>query len=114
MTTKELILQEMAAVPEPILAEVLDFLRFLKAKRLSASPVVTVISPDGESKVPLASLEQEIPEISSQIHLAQKPIEQVRQDLNRALSSSGYDSRESIIELVRDVKKEMLAERESR
>jgi hypothetical protein len=113
MSSKELILQEMAAVPEPILAEVLEFLRFLKAKRLQASPSVTIVSPEGESNVALEVLKQEIPEISLQIHLAQKPIEQVRQDLNQALNNSGYISKESIVELVRDVKKEMLAERES-
>lgn len=32
MNTKELLLQEIEQVPEPILDEVLDFLRFLKAK----------------------------------------------------------------------------------
>ena len=112
MTSKELILQEMAAVPEPILAEVLDFLRFLKAKRLQAYQTVTIVSPERESSVTLEALKQEIPEISSQIHLAQKPIEQVRQDLTQALSNSGYNSKESIVELVRDVKKDILAERE--
>jgi hypothetical protein len=114
MTSKELILQEMAAVPEPILAEVLDFLRFLKAKRLQVSPSVTIVSPEGESNVALEVLKQEIPEISWQVHLAQNPIEQVQQDLNQALNNSGYISKESIVELVRDIKKEMLAERESR
>ncbi|WP_250123808.1 DUF2281 domain-containing protein [Chroococcidiopsis sp. CCMEE 29] len=33
MNTKELILQELEAVPELLLAEVLDFVRFLKAKQ---------------------------------------------------------------------------------
>jgi hypothetical protein len=33
MSTKELILQELEAVPELLLAEVLDFVRFLKAKQ---------------------------------------------------------------------------------
>ncbi len=32
MNTKDLLLQEIEQVPEPILDEVLDFLRFLKAK----------------------------------------------------------------------------------
>ena len=113
MTSKELILQEMVAVPEPILAEVLDFLRFLKAKQLQASLSVTIVSPEGEFSVALEVLKQEIPEISSQIQLAQKPIEQVRQDLQQALRHSGYNSQESIVELVHDVKKEMLTERES-
>lgn len=33
MTAKELILQELDQVPEPLLEEVLDFLRFLKMKQ---------------------------------------------------------------------------------
>lgn len=32
MNTKDLLLQEIEQVPEPLLDEVLDFLRFLKAK----------------------------------------------------------------------------------
>ena len=32
MNTKNLLIQEIEQVPEPILDEVLDFLRFLKAK----------------------------------------------------------------------------------
>lgn len=32
MNTKDLLLQEIEQVPEPILDEVIDFLRFLKAK----------------------------------------------------------------------------------
>lgn len=32
MNTKNLLIQEIEQVPEPILEEVLDFLRFLKAK----------------------------------------------------------------------------------
>lgn len=32
MNTKDLLIQEMQQVPEPILDEVLDFLRFLKTK----------------------------------------------------------------------------------
>jgi len=114
MTAREQILQEMVAVPEPILAEVLDFLRFLKAKQLQASPSITVVSPTGESQVAVEALQQEIPEVSAQIHLAQHPIEQVRQDLHQALRNSGYPTKESIVELVRDVKQEMLMDWESR
>ena len=33
MTAKELIIQELEQVPEPLLEEVLDFLRFLKMKQ---------------------------------------------------------------------------------
>lgn len=33
MNTKDLIIQELEQTPEPLLTEVLDFLRFLKAKQ---------------------------------------------------------------------------------
>jgi len=32
MTTKEIILEEIKKVPEPLLEEILDFIRFLEAK----------------------------------------------------------------------------------
>ena len=114
MTAREQILQEIVAVPESILVEVLDFLRFLKAKQLQASPSITVVSPAGESQVTAEALRQEVSEVSVQIHLAQSPIKQVRQDLQQALRNSGYITKESIVELVRDVKQEMLMNRESR
>ncbi|MEQ9359752.1 hypothetical protein [Coleofasciculus sp. F4-SAH-05] len=113
MTSKDLILQEMGEVPEPILAEVLDFLRFLKATRLQTPQTVTIVSSAGETKVALDSLKQELPEISWQSDLAKNPMEQVRQELILALRNSGYSSSESIVGLVRDVKREMLAEGES-
>lgn len=62
----------------------------------------------------MEALRQEVPEVSVQIHLAQHPIEQVRQELQQALRNSGYTTKESIVELVRDVKQEMLMDRESR
>jgi hypothetical protein len=36
MDTKELLIQEIDQAPEPLLSEVLDFLRFLKAKQLQS------------------------------------------------------------------------------
>ncbi len=33
MTTKELLIQELDNIPDPLMMEVLDFLQFLKAKR---------------------------------------------------------------------------------
>jgi hypothetical protein len=58
-------------------------------------------------------LKQEISTIASQTYFAEQPIEQIRQDLNLALGNSGYTSKDSMIELVRDVKREMQAEQES-
>jgi hypothetical protein len=34
MNTKDLIIQELEATPEPILNEILDFVRFLKVKQI--------------------------------------------------------------------------------
>jgi hypothetical protein len=113
MTAREEIIQEMMTVPESILAEVLDFLRFLKTKQLQSSPLIKVVSPEGESQVALEGLHL-IAEISSQSYRAQHSIEQVQHDLKQALMNSGYNSKESIVELVREVKQEMLSERESR
>ena len=110
-TAKESIVAEMEAVPEPILTEVLDFLRFLKATRLPNARTVTVVSSGGEREVALEALKQAIPEIPSN-HLIQTPIEQVRRNLIQALSDGGYHSKDAIVELVRDVKREMMAERE--
>lgn len=113
MSTKELILQEMEAVPEPVLAEVLDFLRFLKAKQSQPGQQVTVVSAAGEAIVPLAVLAAQDSRIAEQMTATPLPIEQLRHELRQALDRSGCSSREAIIGLVREVKREMLAERES-
>ena len=44
MTKKELIVKEIEQVPEPLLGEVLDFVRFLKTKRLEEKLEVTLLS----------------------------------------------------------------------
>ena len=113
MSAKDQILQEMSSAPEAVLSEVLDFLRFLKAKQQQESPAIALVSPEGETQVTLATLQQEIPTLASQMPSAQKPIAQVRRELNRALTNSGFDSKEALVGLVRDVKREMLSERES-
>lgn len=113
MKTKELIVQEMEAVPEPILAEVLDFLQFLKAKRTSPGKQVTVVSSAGETSISLATLAIQEPEIANQLMVEPVPVRQMCDELKQALTQSGYTSRESIIELVQDVKREMLSEREA-
>lgn len=107
MTTKELILQELEAVPEPVLAEVLDFLRFLKAKRAQPGQQVIVISDKGETTVPLAVLAAQDPKVAEQIAATSLPVEQMSHEFRQALDRSGYDSRESIVELVREVKREL-------
>ena len=111
MKTKDLILQEMEAVPEPILAEVLDFLKFLKTKRIPSDKRVTVVSATGEVSVPLAVLASQKPEIAHQLMTEPMPVRQMCDELQQALSQSGYTSREKIVDLVQDVKREMLVEK---
>ena len=113
MKTKELILQEMEAVPEPILAEVLDFLQFLKAKRTPPEKQVTVVSATGEVSIPLATLAMQEPEIANQLMVEPMPVRQMCDELKQALTQSGYTSREKIVELVQDVKREILTEKKS-
>ncbi|MEL6815951.1 MAG: hypothetical protein AAFP03_14235 [Cyanobacteria bacterium J06598_3] len=113
MTTKELILQEMETAPEPILAEVLDFLKFLKAKRTSPEKQVTVVSAAGEISIPLATLAEQDPVIATQLLVEPMPVRQMCEELKQALTQSGHTSREHIIDLVQDVKREMLSEREA-
>ena len=40
------------------------------------------------------------------------PLETLQDEFGRALAAAGYDSRDKIVDLVRDVKREMLADRE--
>ena len=44
MSTKELLINEIDEVPEPLLIEVLDFVHFLKAKVLRAKLDISIIS----------------------------------------------------------------------
>ncbi|MEO1387994.1 MAG: hypothetical protein AAFV85_11545 [Cyanobacteria bacterium J06634_6] len=113
MKTKELIVQEMEAVSEPILAEVLDFLKFLKAKSNQLDKQVTVVSASGEEKVSLATLAMQDPEVAKYLTAVPVPVQQMCDELKKALTDGGYTSREDIIDLVKEVKLEMLAEREA-
>ena len=113
MQTKELILKEMEAVPESILAEVLDFLKFLKAKRAQPEKQVTVVSAAGETSVSLVTLAAQEPDIASQLMATPMSVHQMCDELRQALTQNGYTSREKIVDLVREVKQEMLSERET-
>jgi hypothetical protein len=50
MSAKDLIIQELEQVPEPMLEEVLDFLRFLKAKQLQESLEIPILSESSLEK----------------------------------------------------------------
>ncbi|MGL4620932.1 MAG: DUF2281 domain-containing protein [Chroococcidiopsis sp.] len=59
MNTKDLLLQEIEQVPEPILEEVLDFLRFLKAKEILQRQEATFLSEPSLAKDWLRPEEEE-------------------------------------------------------
>ena len=100
-------------MPEPMLAQVLNWMQSLKAEQLNESPHLTVSSAEGESRVPIESLKDEHLGIVIGRETTTGQIEQVCQELNTALRNSGYCSGASIVDLVREVKQEMLAEQES-
>lgn len=50
MKTQELILKEIEQVPEPLLEEVLDFVRFLKVKRAEEKLEVSMLSESALQK----------------------------------------------------------------
>lgn len=59
MNTKELLLQEIEQVPEPILEEVLDFLRYLKANKILQRQEATLLSEPSLAKDWLRPEEEE-------------------------------------------------------
>ncbi len=50
MNTKQLIAKEIAQVPEPLLEEVLDFVRFLKSKRAQEKLETSLLSESSLKK----------------------------------------------------------------
>jgi hypothetical protein len=50
MSTRELLINEIEKVPEPLLSEVLDFVHFLKAKVVSEKLDITIMSESSLSK----------------------------------------------------------------
>lgn len=59
MNTKDLLLQEIEQVPEPILEEVLDFLRYLKANKILQRQEATLLSEQSLAKDWLRPEEEE-------------------------------------------------------
>jgi len=60
MNAKDLIIQEIAQVPEPMLEEVLDFLRFLKAKQIQERLEIPILSESSLRKDWLSQEEDEV------------------------------------------------------
>lgn len=46
MTKVETLIQEVQAIPEPLLGEILDFARFLKQKRTRTIPATALVSEE--------------------------------------------------------------------
>ena len=60
MSTKELLMNEIEEVPEPLLSEVLDFVHFLKAKAVRDKLDVAIMSETSLSKDWLKPKEDEV------------------------------------------------------
>ncbi|MBE9141144.1 hypothetical protein IQ254_28750 [Nodosilinea sp. LEGE 07088] len=107
-------MQELDHTPDSILEEVLDFLHYLKLKQ-QRSKTIRIISTEGESTVALG--DAQLAGVFDGTTAWQKPLAplaQLQQELRQALVESGYSSKESIVELVREVKREMADEREAK
>ncbi len=66
MTIKDLLIQELDNVPDPLMVEVLDFLRFLKTKQTKDSPVfvaarASLTQPSGQPSSQDSSSSQSYP-----------------------------------------------------
>ena len=59
MSKKELLLKEIEQVPEPFLDEILDFIRFLKTKKIKESMHITIASESSLAKDWLKPEEEE-------------------------------------------------------
>lgn len=59
MSTKELLIDEIEDVPEPLLSEVLDFVHFLKAETIREKLDITIMSESSLKKDWLKSEEDE-------------------------------------------------------
>jgi len=59
MATKELVLKEIKKVPEPLLGEVLDFIRFLESKALKQNMETAIASESSLKKDWLSPEEEE-------------------------------------------------------
>ncbi|MBZ8181421.1 hypothetical protein [Oscillatoria salina] len=92
MTVREQLLKEIAQSSDAFVEEVLNFVLFTKSRRSETSPDSEADSQQLEDKLTLEELQQQT------------------QD---ALKEAGYDTREKIVHLVQEVKREMIIERQN-
>lgn len=105
MTIRDLLLREIEDTPEYILEEILSILRHYK-ERYQQAKTVKVISEGEESIVPLEELfDNEILKASF-LQQSLSKVTKVQQELQEALVAGGYETREQIVELVQEVKRE--------
>jgi len=83
----------------------------LLAQATSSSNVIT-LSADGQKRVVLLSLElfEQLVGLKQYSQKELMPANQFQQEFHRALVSAGYDTRQKIIDLVQDVKREIATE----
>lgn len=110
MATKDLLVQEIEHTPDNILEEVLDFLRYLKQKHQQIKSVV-VVSEGQEARVALEDVLGGDNLQDRFLRQSLSPVDKIQRELKEALAAGGYETREQIVELVQEVKREMLDER---
>jgi len=109
MNTRDLILQEIEDTPKSILEEVLDFLRYLKQKCQQTKSVV-VVSDGQEARVALEDVLGNERLQDQFLRQPLSPVDKIQREMGEALAAGGYETREQIVELVQEVKREMLDE----
>ena len=109
MTTQDLILQEMADLPPSLLEEVLDFLRDLKQKHQQATSVL-VVSQGQEARISVTEVLGSDGLKDQFLERSLSSVEQIQCELKQALAAGGYETREQVVDLVQEIKREMLDE----
>ena len=110
MATQDLIVQEIADMPPALLEEALDFLRYLKQKHRQEKSVL-VVSKGQETRVAVTEVLGSEALKDRFLRLPLSPVEQIQQELRAALAAGGYETREHVVDLVQEVKREMFDER---
>lgn len=110
MTTQDLIMREMADLPPSLLEEVLDFLRYLKQKHQQEKSV-RVVSEGQETRVDVTEVLGSEALKDRFLRQPLSSVEQIQRELREALAAGGYGTREHVVDLVQEVKREMLDER---
>ncbi|MEQ8539272.1 MAG: type II toxin-antitoxin system Phd/YefM family antitoxin [Coleofasciculus sp. D1-CHI-01] len=83
-------------------------------KRVNSERELIILTTDGQAKAVLLGLEafEDLLGMREYSQLELVPLHDFQQQFKQALIEAGYDSRDKIVNLVQDVKREMAAERQ--